>query len=38
MRASLVTETSPAKKRKGPLHLGEIVGRVIEPVTCPRLR
>jgi hypothetical protein len=26
----------PPPKRKGPLHLGEIVGRVIEPVTARR--
>lgn len=28
--------SSPPPKRKGPLHLGEIVGRVIEPVTARR--
>jgi hypothetical protein len=31
-----VTQTGPVQKRKGALHLGEIVGRVIEPVTARR--
>ncbi|HET7715595.1 MAG TPA: DciA family protein [Bauldia sp.] len=31
-----MTEAHPARKRKGPLPLGEIVGRVIEPVTARR--
>lgn len=31
-----MTTTGPGSKRKGPLPLGEIVGRVIEPVTARR--